>query len=353
MARAATETPAGGPDGPRVRARDPGHGRRRRLGERRGARERHGRRPRVRDGRCSPTARRRELPRRRARVLVPPQPVQGRRGAGQRATRARSSWRRRSGSAPTTRRDQGAARRDPALAPGAPAARAPVGRQRVPQPARRLGGPPDRRARASRATVSAARSCPRSTPTSSSTTRTGPRPTSAALAGARPRGGPRASRDRARVRDRVRGRLVRLDTRGDRLMPVPPLAHDPAATPVAVVLGGPSAEHDVSIVSGTAIADALAGSGYPVETWLIDLGGAWWRLPRRPPPRRPAAGRLRRPRDPRRRRAASTPAAALEALAGARCPAASCSSRSTARSARTARSRRCARRPGSPTRGPA
>lgn len=62
-------------------------------------------------------------------------------------------------------------------------------------------------------------------------------------------------------------------------MTVPPLAHDPAATPVAVVLGGPSAEHDVSIVSGSAIADALAASGYPVETWLIDLGEAWWRLP--------------------------------------------------------------------------
>jgi D-alanine-D-alanine ligase len=60
---------------------------------------------------------------------------------------------------------------------------------------------------------------------------------------------------------------------------VPPLAHDPAATPVAVVLGGPSAEHDVSIVSGSAIADALVASGYPVETWLIDLGGDWWRLP--------------------------------------------------------------------------
>ena len=59
----------------------------------------------------------------------------------------------------------------------------------------------------------------------------------------------------------------------------PPLGHDPAATPIAVVLGGPSAEHDVSIVSGSAIADALAGSGYPVETWLIDLDGAWWRLP--------------------------------------------------------------------------
>jgi D-alanine-D-alanine ligase len=60
---------------------------------------------------------------------------------------------------------------------------------------------------------------------------------------------------------------------------VPPLSHDPAATPVAVVLGGPSAEHDVSIVSGSAIVDALGASGYPVETWLIDLNGAWWRLP--------------------------------------------------------------------------
>jgi len=28
--------------------------------------------------------------------------------------------------------------------------------------------------------------------------------------------------------------------------------------PIAVLLGGPSAEHDVSIVSGTAIAEALA-----------------------------------------------------------------------------------------------
>jgi D-alanine-D-alanine ligase len=62
-------------------------------------------------------------------------------------------------------------------------------------------------------------------------------------------------------------------------MPVPPLGHAPAVTPVAVVFGGPSAEHDVSIVSGTAIADALVDAGYPVEQWLIDLAGAWWRLP--------------------------------------------------------------------------
>ncbi len=62
-------------------------------------------------------------------------------------------------------------------------------------------------------------------------------------------------------------------------MPVPPLGHVPAETPVAVVFGGPSAEHDVSIVSGTAIAAALAASGYPVAQWLIDLDGGWWRLP--------------------------------------------------------------------------
>jgi D-alanine-D-alanine ligase len=62
-------------------------------------------------------------------------------------------------------------------------------------------------------------------------------------------------------------------------MPVPPQRHDPASTPVAVVFGGPSAEHDVSIVSGSAIADALLASGYPLDQWLIDLDGGWWRLP--------------------------------------------------------------------------
>jgi D-alanine-D-alanine ligase len=62
-------------------------------------------------------------------------------------------------------------------------------------------------------------------------------------------------------------------------MSLPRPRHDPAATPVAVVFGGPSAEHDVSVVSGTAVADALRSSGYLVEQWLIELGGAWWRLP--------------------------------------------------------------------------
>ena len=49
--------------------------------------------------------------------------------------------------------------------------------------------------------------------------------------------------------------------------------------PVIVLLGGPSAEHDVSIVSGSAIADALEGRGYAVRQILIDLDGGWWWLP--------------------------------------------------------------------------
>lgn len=51
------------------------------------------------------------------------------------------------------------------------------------------------------------------------------------------------------------------------------------ARDVAVLLGGPSAEHDVSLVSGRAIARALGERGHRVEGWLIDLGGAWWKLP--------------------------------------------------------------------------
>jgi len=49
--------------------------------------------------------------------------------------------------------------------------------------------------------------------------------------------------------------------------------------PVVVLLGGPSAEHDVSIVSGTAIAAALLADGLTVRQVLIDLDGGWWWLP--------------------------------------------------------------------------
>ena len=50
-------------------------------------------------------------------------------------------------------------------------------------------------------------------------------------------------------------------------------------SPVVVLFGGPSAEHDVSIVSGTAIADALITEGRAVDQVLIGLDGGWWFLP--------------------------------------------------------------------------
>jgi D-alanine-D-alanine ligase len=49
--------------------------------------------------------------------------------------------------------------------------------------------------------------------------------------------------------------------------------------PLVVLMGGPSAEHDVSLVSGSAIADALAVDGASVERVVIDLAGRWWWLP--------------------------------------------------------------------------
>jgi D-alanine-D-alanine ligase len=49
--------------------------------------------------------------------------------------------------------------------------------------------------------------------------------------------------------------------------------------PVTVLLGGPSAEHDVSLVSGRAIAAALTERGHDVDAWLIDLERRWWWLP--------------------------------------------------------------------------
>jgi len=49
--------------------------------------------------------------------------------------------------------------------------------------------------------------------------------------------------------------------------------------PIVVLFGGPSAEHDVSVVSGTAIQAALADAGHAVEPTYIDLDGRWWRLP--------------------------------------------------------------------------
>ena len=49
--------------------------------------------------------------------------------------------------------------------------------------------------------------------------------------------------------------------------------------PIVVLLGGPSAEHDVSVVSGSAMADALIDAGATVRQVYIDLDGRWWWLP--------------------------------------------------------------------------
>ena len=49
--------------------------------------------------------------------------------------------------------------------------------------------------------------------------------------------------------------------------------------PVVVLFGGPSAEHDVSIVSGTAIIEALADRGRTVVPTFLDLDGGWWMFP--------------------------------------------------------------------------
>jgi D-alanine-D-alanine ligase len=72
------------------------------------------------------------------------------------------------------------------------------------------------------------------------------------------------------------------DRRGDARVTGPAAAEGTAAIPgepIVVLHGGPSAEHDVSIVSGTAIADALAGVGAEVRQVLVDLDGRWWWLP--------------------------------------------------------------------------
>ena len=47
-------------------------------------------------------------------------------------------------------------------------------------------------------------------------------------------------------------------------------------TAVVVLMGGPSAEHDVSVVSGRAIAGGLTVAGHEIEGWFIDLDSNWW-----------------------------------------------------------------------------
>ena len=113
MARAATETQAGRPHRARVRARDPGHGRRRGLGERRRARRGDRGGPRVGD--APPRRRDRgHRPGRGPRLHLPPQPAQGRQPAGLRRARRRSCCATTFRLTPRRARgDQGAPRRDP------------------------------------------------------------------------------------------------------------------------------------------------------------------------------------------------------------------------------------------------
>jgi D-alanine-D-alanine ligase len=84
---------------------------------------------------------------------------------------------------------------------------------------------------------------------------------------------------------------------------------------VAMLMGGPSAEHDVSVVSGWAIADALSEGGAEVERIFIDLVGGWWRMPASASSGRPRPGSFD---DPAKlgARGPVTPAKALEELAG-------------------------------------
>ena len=85
--------------------------------------------------------------------------------------------------------------------------------------------------------------------------------------------------------------------------------------PVVVLLGGPSAEHDVSVVSGWAISDALSQAGHPVDRIFIDLDGGWWSMPPNAASGRPAAGAFD---DPRKvgAKGPTTPAQALQSVAG-------------------------------------
>ena len=273
MARAATETQKAGLTGPRVRAGDPGHGRGRGVGQRRRARRDTAA---VLESATVLLADGTEARAAGAELDFRYRDSRFKHGAGRAgpAEIVLGATFRLAPADPET--IKGAPRRDPALAPGAPAARDPVGRERVPQPAGRLGRTADRCGRAQghadrrRRRVREARQLHRQRPGK------GRRPTSA---GSPSGSGPRSSTDsasssRSRSSSSATGPAGRRGARADARAP---LGHAP---PVAVaVFGGPSAEHDVSIVSGTAIADALSGVGHVVQQVLIDLDGGWWWLP--------------------------------------------------------------------------
>ena len=200
----------GRPDRPRVRAGHPGHGRWRRLGQRRRARVGRRRRPRVGATSSSPTAARPCCRPTSSGWPTATAASSTRRGDGVRRARARRHVPARAG---RPGGHQGAPRRHPALAAGPPAARPAVGGQRVPQPARRLGRPAHRGGRAQglpdrrRDRVRQARQLHRQRPE-------GQRDRRAPARRPRPRRRGIRDRHRARLRDRVRRRLGGLAVAG-------------------------------------------------------------------------------------------------------------------------------------------
>ena len=191
------------------------------------------------------------------------------------------------------RRDRGAPRRDPALAPrptSRSGSRRPGSVFRNPpgdsagraHRGGRAEGPPDRR----RGRVREARELHRQRPEGHGRRR--PRPARrgrAAVVASEPG-------STLELGDRVPRRLARLGAADRDRRPAPP---------VVVLLGGPSAEHDVSIVSGHRDRRRpRRRAATPSRQVLIDLDGALVVAARRPSPRRPA----RRPPTTTRRRSA-------------------------------------------------
>ena len=174
-------------------------------------------------------------------------------------------------------------------------------------------GRADRRGRAQGHRGSAGRSSPRSTPTSSSTTSKGTATDVRRLAEhVRARGPPGDGIELAFEVEFV-GDWAGWDAADAGAAMTRPRRRPP----IVVLLGGPSAEHDVSIVSGTAIADALAGRGPPGRRrssststaagggcpTTIGATGARSRL------RRPGRARRGRPARGRARRSTGSPRA--------------------------------------------
>ena len=189
------------------------------------------------------------------------------------------------------RHDQGAPRRHPPLAPGPPAARAAVGRQRVPQPGRRLGRPADRGGRAQgpadrrRGRVREARQLHRQRPEGHR------EPTSAAW--------PSASAPRSRARHGVE-LAFEIEFVGDWSGWEASRVTSSTARRSSSCSAGRRPSTTCRSCPGRRSPTRSRTRGHAVEQVLIDLDGGWWWLPAdhrrgrtgRPPPTttRPRSG---------------------------------------------------------------